>query len=320
MRFLLKKGWLGEEGVELNIEKAGIRTVRNQKIKKRLVPYGYVLPMMILMTILMLIPIVMVVRYSLMDNVIMNKNPVFVGVQNYITVLTDPVFHESIRNTLIFTLTSVVAHMLIGLCFAMLLNSKLLHSATRSVFRVIFILPWVFTAAIIAILWRLMLNPNGIINYLLSSMNLIDGKVEWLSSRATALGSLTFINVWSGYPFFMISLLAGLQGISADLYEAATIDGASGFKSFLYVTLPQLKPILISMSMLDFIWTTQQFSLVWMTTGGGPIHATEMLSTYTYKLAFSNYEFSMASTSAVVILVISMIMAIFYVRNQKARD
>jgi multiple sugar transport system permease protein len=111
-----------------------------------------------------------------------------------------------------------------------------------------------------------------------------------------------------------------LQGISADLYEAATVDGANGIQKFLYITIPQLKPIIVSMSMLDLIWTTQQFSLVWMTTGGGPIHATEMLSTYTYKLAFSTYEFSQASTSAVIVLVISLILAFFYVKNQKARE
>ncbi len=98
------------------------------------------------------------------------------------------------------------------------------------------------------------------------------------------------------------------------------MDGANGIQKFLYITIPQLKPIIVSMSMLDLIWTTQQFSLVWMTTGGGPIHATEMLSTYTYKLAFSTYEFSQASTSAVIVLVISLILAFFYVKNQKARE
>ena len=98
---------------------------------------------------------------------------------------------------------------------------------------------------------------------------------------------MTFINIWSGYPFFMISLLAGLQGIPRDLYEAATVDGAGVVSAFRNVTLPQLRPIIISMAVLDLIWTTQQFALIWMTTGGGPINVTEMLSTYTYKLAFS---------------------------------
>ena len=109
----------------------------------------------------------MVVYYSVMDNVIMNQNPVFVGAANYVKILTDGVFQTALGNTLYFTLMSVVVHLILGLTFAMLLNSKLVSPFTRSVFRVVYILPWVFTASIIAILWRLMLNPNGVINYLL---------------------------------------------------------------------------------------------------------------------------------------------------------
>lgn len=293
-------------------------------LRKKTVPYAYTSPAVVLIVVLMLVPIAMVVGYSLMDNVIMNKNPVFTGISNYIEVLTDSGFHKAVLHTLFFTAASVICHMVIGITFAMLLNTKMLHTITKSIFRVFYILPWVFTAAIIAILWRLMLNPNGIVNYILETAGFISSKVEWLSSRQTALYALTFINIWSGYPFFMVSLLAGLQGIPGDLYEAATVDGANSVQKFLYVTLPQLKPIIVSMMMLDFIWTMQQFTLVWMTTGGGPAvpggNATEMLSTYTYKLAFSDYEFSLASTSAVIILLASMCMAVLYVRNQKARD
>ncbi|HOG22299.1 MAG TPA: sugar ABC transporter permease [Flexilinea sp.] len=286
--------------------------------KKKAAPYLYLSPTIILMIVLMLIPIVMVISYSVMNNVIMNKNPIYIGLGNYKTILTDEVFHTTIYNTLFFTVGSVVMHMVIGLLFAMLLNSRLFSTATKSFFRVIYILPWVFTAAIIAILWRLLLNPNGIINYFLTQAGIIHTKVEWLGSRDTALYALTFINIWSGYPFYMISLLAGLQGISQDLYEAAEVDGANAYHQFISITIPQLKPIILSMAMLDCIWTMQQFPLVWMTTGGGPIHATEMLSTYTYKLAFSKYEFSLASASAVIILIFSMVLASVYVRRQKA--
>lgn len=291
-----------------------------QSFRRGLVPYTYLSPTIILMVVLMLIPIVMVISYSLMNNVVMEKNPVLVYGANYAHILTDKVFHQALFNTLYFTAVSVIFHFAIGLSFAMLLNTKLLKSFTTSLFRVIYVLPWVFTATIIAILWRLMLNPNGIVNYILDSAGIISTKIEWFSSKQVALHALTFLNVWAGYPFFMISLLAGLQGIPSDLYEAATIDGCNGFQKFKNVTIPQLLPIIMSMGMLDVIWTMQQFPLVWLTTGGGPIHATEMLSTFTYKLAFSSYEFSLASTSAVIILLISMCVALFYVRNQKARD
>lgn len=296
------------------------RGVSRSSWRYKLVPYGFISPTVVLMFVLTLIPIVMVIGYSLMDNVIMTKNPAFVGFANYGKVLADPIFWVAVKNTAYFTGVSVVAHLVLGLVFAMLLNTDLIGRTTKALFRVVYILPWLFTVAIIAVLWRLMLNPSGIVNYLLESIGLTNNGVEWLSSRETALHAVTFINVWAGYPFYMMSLLAGLQGIPRDLYEAARVDGASALQQFVHVTLPQLRPIIISMAMLDVLWTTQQFALIWMTTGGGPIHVTEMLSTFTYKQAFSRYEFSVASTSAVIILLFSMILAFFYVRHQKAQD
>ncbi len=306
---------LADSGIERNEKK-----FRSLRRSKALVPYAYLSPTILLLTILSLLPIGMVFYYSLMDNVITNQNPVFVGLANYLEILTDDVFLQAISNTLYFTLMSVVFHLILGLAFALLLNTELVSPIVRALFRVVYILPWVFTATIIAVLWRLMLNPNGIVNYLLSWAGLISEKVEWLSSRQLALHSVTFINIWAGYPFYMVSILAGLQGIPDELYEAGTIDGANNGQLFRFITLPQLKPILISLAMLDFIWTVQQFTLIWMTTGGGPIHVTEMLSTFTYKLAFSSYKFSLASTSAFVILIVSMVVALFYVRHQTASN
>ncbi|MEZ4705759.1 MAG: sugar ABC transporter permease [Caldilineaceae bacterium] len=287
---------------------------------RRLIPFAYLSPTLILLAILSLLPIGMVFYYSLMSNVIMERNPTFVGVGNYIDILTDDVFQEAMLNTMYFTGMSVIFHLILGLSFAMLLNTRLLPMSIRALFRVIYVLPWVFTATIIAVLWRLMLNPNGIINYILEWSALTSTKIEWLSSRQLALHAVTFINIWSGYPFYMVSLLAGLQGIPDQLYEAGRIDGANGRQLFRYITLPQLKPIILSLAMLDFIWTMHQFTLIWMTTGGGPIHVTEMLSTFTYKLAFSSYQFSHASASAFVILALSMFVAFFYVREQRASD
>jgi len=291
-----------------------------QRAAKGLVPFAYLSPTILLLTVLSLLPIAMVFGYSLMSNVIMEKNPVFVGIANYVELLTDRVFQQAIFNTLYFTVMSVVFHLILGLTFAMLLNTKILSPGTRALFRVVYVLPWVFTATIIAVLWRLMLNPNGIINYIFVWAGLASEKIEWLSSRQLALHAVTFINIWAGYPFYMVSLLAGLQGIPDHLYEAGTIDGANGRQLFRHITLPQLRPIILSLAMLDFIWTMHQFTLIWMTTGGGPIHVTEMLSTFTYKMAFSSYQFSQASASAFIILALSMFVALFYVRKQRASD
>lgn len=289
-------------------------------IEKRMQPYFFIAPTMILLLILMVIPVGLVIKYSFFDNVIVNEFPIFVGLKNYTTMVKDEYFLTALLNTSMFTIASVVAHLMIGLSFAILLNSSLISNFSKAFFRMIYILPWLFTVAIIAILWRMLLNPNGVINYVITTINLTDTPIEWLSNEKTALFSVIFINIWAGYPFYMTSILAGLQGISKDLYEAATVDGASGIQQFRNVTLPQLRPIIISMSILDLIWTSQQFALIWMTTGGGPITATEMLGTYTYKLAFSQYQFSLAATSAVILLILSMLLAFFYVRNQKVRD
>lgn len=296
------------------------RYFRWSELKRKLEPYGFVSPTALLLIVLMFIPVVLVIKYSFMDNVIVNKHPQFVGLGNYIKIITDETFRTALYNTFIFTVVSVVAHLLLGLAFATLLNSSLIGKTSKAIFRTIYILPWLFTVAIIAVLWRLILNPLGVINYVLVTLGFVHTGVEWLSSTSTALAAVTFINIWAGYPFYMTSILAGLQGIPRDLYEAATVDGASAFQQFIHVTLPQLKPIIISMSMLDLIWTSQQFALVWMTTGGGPITSTEVLGTYTYKLAFSQYQFSQASTSAVILFLLSMILAFFYVRHQKVRD
>ena len=290
------------------------------KGKKLITPYLYLLPTIVLMCILLIVPIVMVIGYSFYDNVIINKNPVFVGMENYVKVLSDPVFFVAIKNTLFFVLISIVAHFLIGMLFAMLLNTRYLGVMTKGIFRVIYALPWMFTASVIAIVWRMMLNPNGVLNYLMTNAGIISEKVEWLASRDVALASVTLINIWSGYPFYMISILAGLQGISTDLYEASALDGANAVQTFFKITIPQLKPILISLLMLDFVWTLQQFALIWMTTGGGPVNATETISTYIYKQGFSKYQYSMASAGAVILLIVCTIIGIFYVRQQKAGD
>ena len=286
---------------------------------RRLTPFGYLSPTVVLIVVLMVVPIIMVISYSFRDNVIVQENSVFAGFANYAEVLKDPDFLAALKNTFIFITVSMAAHLLLGLGFAMMLNSPMLSGVTKAIFRVVYVLPWLFTIAVIAVIWRLLLDPSGVINYLLTSLNIVSDGVNWLGDPGSALWVVTFVNIWSGYPFFMISLLAGLQGIPGELYEAASVDGANPWQKFWNVTIPQLRPVIISMAVLDLIWTSQQFALIWMMTGGGPLNSTEMLSTFTYKLAFSEYEFSTASASAVIVLLLTMVLAFFYVRQQRER-
>ena len=292
--------------------------IRWEQTKRKLLPYAYLSPTLTLLSVLTIVPIVTVFLYSLVDNVIITqKPPTFVGLDNYVEVLSHRKFRGALGNTLYFAIASVAVHFVIGLAFALLLNTRLLGANAKAILRVVYILPWVFTASIIAILWRLLLNPHGVVNFLLLEFGLVQEKLEWLSDRDLALNAVTLINIWAGYPFYMVSFLAGLQGIPDDLYEAGRVDGANGWQLFRFITLPQLRPIIISLALLDFIWTVHQFALIWMTTGGGPMRSTEVLSTYTYKAAFSSHEYSIASTLAMVILALCTFVAIFYVRNQR---
>ena len=154
------------------------QTPRGTRMRRGLVPYGYLTPTVVLMVVLMLIPIVMVISYSVMDNVILKKSPTFVGFDNYASILTNPTFATAVRNTLFFTLVSVAAHLVLGLAVALLLNTRLLSTRVKGFFRVLFVMPWLFTVAIIDILWRLLLSPNGIVNYVLQPASLTGGQVE----------------------------------------------------------------------------------------------------------------------------------------------
>lgn len=177
-----------------------------------------------------------------------------------------------------------------------------------------YIIPWTFTVSIVAILWRLMLNNSGIVNTVLGL------SVDWFGDRDLAMKAVIFVNIWCSYPFYLISILAALQGVSTVYYEAASIDGANGIQKFIKITLPHVKPVLISLTLLDFIWSMQQLSLTYITTGGGPIGSTETVGTYTYNLAFKSYQFSTASASAVVMMLLCLVMDIFYVRMQNRVD
>jgi len=263
-------------------------------------------------------PIVMVASYSFKDNAIVEENPVFTGLANYTKVLTDSTFLVALKNTFIFISLSTVAHLILGLVFAMLLNTPLLSGVTKAIFRIVYILPWLFTIAVIAVIWRLLLDPAGVVNYILTVVGLAQHGVNWLSSPNTALWALTFINIWSGYPFFMISLLAGLQGISADLYEAARLDGASRWQEFGRITLPMLRPTLLLVSILTVAGYFQLFAEPYVMTQGGPLQSTVSVLYFMYEEGFKWWN--LGSASAVAFLLFLMILAVTALQVRLTRD
>ncbi len=282
-------------------------------------PYLFVAPTVLALAFLMVYPIGRLLQFSLFDNLMVKRNARLVWGENFASLLGDKVFWLSLTNTVVFTVASVALHLLLGLALALLLNQKL-NPVVRSAFRGILILPWMFTAAVVAINWRLILHPLGVLNGILVMGGLVNpaNPVNWLGEPDLAMPALVLVNLWRGYPFIMLMLLAGLQGIPAELYEAGAVDGAGNWSLFRHITLPGLKPVIMSVGLLDAIWNFRLFDLVYLTTGGGPMNQTQVLATYIYRLAFESFEFGKASALSMVVLAFTLILAAGYLRYQKA--
>jgi multiple sugar transport system permease protein len=251
-------------------------------------------------------------------NYFVEKQPAFAGADNFLWLFRQREFPLIVSNTMIFTIASVVLHILLGLGLAALL-SMTIRPRLRLMFRGLLIVPWLFTAAIVALTWNLMLNAFGIVNALLARIGLMSlaAPLNWLGEPSLALPGLIFINLWRGYPFVMLMMLAALQSVPTELYEAAEVDGAGKWAQFRHITIPSIKPIVASVGLLDAIWNVRLFDLVFLTTGGGPLNGTHVMATYTYQLAFERFEFGKASAMAVLILLISSVLTTLYFRYQK---
>ena len=289
------------------------------RLRKKAVPRLFLLPALLVMAAVIAFPIFKVIQYSFIDNIFLAEDMRFVGLSNYVKVLQDPRTGKMLLFTVVFTLGSVVLHSALGVLFAVLLNGRI-SSRALAFFRVLYVLPWIFTAAVGALPWQLILNPQGVANVLLSAAMGRKVMVEWLGKPVLAVFSLLLINAWRGYPTCMVSFLAGLQNIPVSLYEAAEVDGAGKVRQFFSITLPQLRPIICSMAILDGIWTMNLFPLIWLTTGGGPLGTTETIATLTYRMSFVEYEFGRSSALAVIGLLITTVGIVFYMKLQKQVD
>lgn len=230
---------------------------------------------------------------------------------SYRELLKDPFFKTTFWNTFIFVFFSVASHMIFGLAVAMVLNSAL---PAKPLFRVIALLPWVVPDVVAGIIWKWMYNPiYGALNDLLIKVGMLENPVEWLSNPKLAMISAIFVNLWRGFPFVMLILLAGLQAIPRHLYEAAAIDGASGLTQFIHITLPGLKKMIVVALALDIVWEVRRFGLIQAMTQGGPGILTEVLSTYTYKQYFQFFRFEYASAISVVMTVVLLMVSLPYI-------
>lgn len=276
--------------------------------------YAFLGPSLLILVALLIYPLGSVIRLSFYDANLSRET--WVGLGNYVTLFNDPLFWKATLQTLAFTLGSVVLHFVIGLALALLLNAEI-NRRFRSLSRGILIVPWLLAPTVAGMIWVLMLAPFGVANALLASLGLVDANanIAWLGSPSTSLLSVTLMNVWRAFPFFMVMLLAGLQAIPQQLYEAAEIDGATLFQQFRFVTMPSLRSVTATVVLLDAIWTFRAFDPVFVMTGGGPTNSSEVLATAIYFSGFQNLKFGYASAEAVVMFLSLLVVSAFYVRR-----
>jgi multiple sugar transport system permease protein len=277
-------------------------------------PLVWLTPLALLLLVSYIYPAFEVVRFSFTDATLLNPDYDYTWA-SYEAITENPDLSGILRTTLIFVVASVVLQLTLGLLVALALHRGVKRGLRGvSVIRVIILASWIVPGVAAGIVWNLMLSEAsyGFFNGILRLAGL--RQIAWLSDPSLAIWSTVLANVWRGTAFSMILLYAGLLVIPASLYEAAAVDGATAFKQFWYITLPQLRPIMLINTILISIFTLNSFDLILPLTGGGPGRATEVLSLYAYNTVFRNFDLSNGAVLAVVLLLFSLAFTFFYVR------
>ena len=292
----------------LNESQTRRRKPRNGIVGSRSFPYLLVLPMLLLEGGLILYPILRGALYSL-------ETPDGLGFANYAQLIVDPDFWRMIGRTLFFTLSVDVIILSVGLGLALLMNWSF---RGRGLFRSLLTIPWAIPEVPVAITFVLMLDPSfGVINSFLRFFPGVTESPQWLLDPLLAMAIVIAVTVWKGFPFYALVLLSALQSVPEELYEAARIDGAGRFAQFRHITIPGISASLALLAILGFIYATQQFTLIWLITGGGPVDATTTLAPAIYMQAFRFYNFSYAGVIAVVGFLISALSTLAFVAVQR---
>lgn len=276
----------------------------SDRILKNILPYILIAPVVIYIVCVMVFPFCWALYISFTDKVIGVEGK-FAGLKNYIELLMDPIFQKSILHTFVFTGGSVIAKLILGIAMAVVLNEKI---KCRNVFRSILLLPWTIPTVVVVLVWQWMFSDvGGVLNALLQMAG-VSKPVLWLSKPGTAMFSVILVNVWKGAPFIAISVLAGLQNISPEYYEAASIDGANICQRFIRITLPLLRDVIFLVALMTTIWTLNNFEVIWLLTKGGPSNATNVVAVYSYIMAFRNNNLSKAIATSVLFLPFMMLL------------
>lgn len=275
--------------------------------KKRLEPYLYLAPAVLVIAAVLVFPLFYTFYMSFAEKILGQAISGF-GLQNFGEVLSEGRFISSLAKSLIFTFVAVFTKLVLGLILALLLNRAF---RGRGFFRAYFFLPWAIPWFTVAILFLWLFRLTGGINTMLGALGIFP--VFWLG-RDLALVSGIIANVWKGFPFFMVSLLAGLQAIPRELYEAAQVDGAGPLQQFLHVTLPGLRNVILIVCTLSTLWTFGLFELLYIMTGGGPGDASKVLPILVYETGISMYQFGKGAAMAVLTVPLILLWVFILVR------
>jgi raffinose/stachyose/melibiose transport system permease protein len=277
----------------------------------------FLLPALVLYALFVLFPIVQAARFSLFDWNGLEALDQFIGPANFERAAGDPVFLGAVGNNALIVILSLLVQIPFALSLALMLNRDF---RGRAILRLIFFAPYVIAEVITAIVWSLLLQPNGLAEHGLAAIGLGDAYHPWLADTDTVLIALFFIITWKYFGFHMILLLAGLQGIPREVQEAAAIDGASRWQAIRYVTLPLLGPTLRVSIFLSIIGSLQLFDLVWVTTRGGPVNASSTMAVYMFDRGFVRFQFGYGSAVAVLLFLVCFALALGYQRWVMRRD
>jgi multiple sugar transport system permease protein len=277
-------------------------------------PFGYLLvgPLVLWLVITIVIPLVYSVYVSFTDAGIIGTEAPFIGLENYATVLGDAEFRSSFGRSLIWAVGGAVVQTILAFATALALNQAF---RGRRFARTWIILSWIIPTIVIAILWRWMLNVTyGVVNFLVTTVGLTDGPIDFLGSPKWALPTVIMINAWRWFPFLALLILAGLQSIPGELYEAAKVDGASAVQRFFHITMPQLQPVMYVVGLIGTLWAFNIFDVIWLLTQGGPSGSTQTLPVLIYDRAFNGFAMGEASTISVLLCVFLLIFSVLYIK------
>lgn len=296
---------------------------KNYYYKQKFTVFAFVLPAAVFMFLMIVIPIIYNIVMSFQNVDLMNfakGDKKFIGFDMYKKIFQNSTFKIALKNTLSYTFWCLVFQFPLGFGMALFFSRKF---KLAQFLRGLTVIAWVLPMIAVAGIFKFMFNGDvGIINHFLVSLNIIKEPIKWLAYGDTAMTAIIIANIWKGVPFNMILLSTALTTLPKDVFEAASIDGANTLKKFLYITMPLLKPAIISVLTLGFIYTFKVFDLSYVMTGGGPGSATEMLSTLAYRFSFTEYNFSQGSAVANILFALLMVVGIFYISlvNKEEND